>query len=258
MPEPCFGSGEIAYHLLESGQVPAAAQALVEAAHCAMDTGFQRMALRLLATAVEWDPSTQIRKAARALARVVSPAPSEPKISLSETPQADDEYEELKSEELGQPLSMGKSAMRSALDALAQRDFDAAERWLDSALAAGGDRAAAQRLLSLSHLMRGDLESAITALQRSQSGELAMPAQARETLCWAIVRLAAGDPEDAIRTALVALASARDLADARGEAAVLRVLSMAYRSLERDEDALQLEAAAVTRLRGFVPLSHPA
>lgn len=258
MPDPCFGSGEIAYHLLESGQVPAAAQALVEAAHCAMDTGFQRMALRLLATAVEWDPSTQIRKAARALARVVSPAPSEPRISISETPQPDDEYEELKSEELGQPLNMAKSAMRSALEALAQRDFDAAERWLDAALAAGGDHAATQRVLSLSHVMRGDVESAIAALQRSQSTELPLSAHARETLCWAIVRLAAGDANDAIRTALVALALVRDLQDTRGEAAVLRVLSMAYRSLERDEDALQLEAAAVTRLRGFVPLSHPA
>jgi tetratricopeptide (TPR) repeat protein len=258
MPDPCFGSGEIAYHLLESGQVPAAAQALVEAAHCAMDTGFQRMALRLLATAVEWDPSTQIRKAARALARVVSPSTSEPKINISEVPQTDEEYEELKSEELGQPLSMAKTAMRSALDALGQRDFDAAERWLDSALAAGADRAAAQRVLSLSHVMRGDLENAIAALQRSQTANLPLSAHARETLCWAIVRLAAGDANDAIRTALVALAAVRDLSDTRGEAAVLRVLSIAYRSLERDEDALQLEAAALTRLRGFVPLSHPA
>ena len=258
MPEPCFGSGEVAYHLLESGQVPAAAQALVKAAHCAMDTGFQRMALRLLATAVEWDPSTQIRKAARALARVVSPSPSEPKINISEVPQTDEEYEELKSEELGQPLSMAKTAMRSALDALALRDFDAAERWLDSALAAGGDRAAAQRVLSLSHVMRGDLENAIAALQRSQSADLPRSAHARETLCWAIVRLAAGDANDAIRTALVALAAARDLSDTRGEAAALRVLSIAYRSLDRDDEALQLEAAALTRLRGSVPISQPA
>ena len=255
MPEPCFGSGEIAYHLLESGHVPAAAQALVEAAHCAMDTGFQRMALRLLATAVEWDPSTQIRKAARALARVVNPVPSEPKVSLSEVPQLDEEYEELKSEELGQPLSMAKSAMRSALGALADRDFDAAERWLDSVLAAGGDRAAAQRVLSLSHVMRGDLDNAIAALQRSQAADLPLPARARETLSWAIVRLAAGDASEAIRTGLTALALARDQGDAHGEAAVLRVLAICYRSLERDEDALQLEAAAVTRLRGFVPLS---
>ncbi|MET0389521.1 MAG: hypothetical protein ABW321_26345, partial [Polyangiales bacterium] len=264
MPEPCFGSGEIAYHLLEAGQVPLAASALVEAAHAAMDTGFQRMALRLLATAVEWEPSTQIRKAARQIARSVGPGPSDELTRPSRTrartsePAADDDYEELRSEDLERPESMARSAMRSALEALAQYDHEAAERWLDAARAAGGSRAAIQRVLALSHVVRGDLEAAVGALQRSHDNGLPPAVRARDTLCWGIVRLAAGRPDEAVRVAFTALALARQHADAHGEAACLQVLALAYRVLDRDADAQQLEAAAASRLRAFVPLSHPA
>jgi hypothetical protein len=38
----------------------------------------------------------------------------------------------------------------------------------------------------------------------------------------------------------------------------LQVLALAYRELERDEDALLLEAAAASRQRELVPLSRPA
>jgi tetratricopeptide (TPR) repeat protein len=256
MPEPCFGSGEIAYHLFEAGKLPDAARALVEAAHAAMDMGFQRMALRLLATAVEWEPSTQIRKAARALARSVRPPAPPPALGgalatpandLASTPSSPPAAEA--SEPDGPSSTMGQGALRSALAALTKRDFDATERWLDAMLADGGSLAPALRVLALSHLMRGDPDSAVAVLQRSHAAEAPASTRARDMLCWGLVRLAQGDPNQAIRLSLASLALARQGSESRGEAAALQVLSFAYRSLDREDDALQLEAAASARLQ---------
>jgi hypothetical protein len=246
-----FGSAEIAYHLAEGGQSSEAAAALVDAAHAALDSGFQRIALRLLATAVEWEPSTQIRKAASELARVVanpahpnSEAPATADSDIEQLP--DDEYEELKSEDLQLPSSMAKGAMRSALAALDARDFETMERWLDAAVAAGGGRAAAQRVLALSHLVRGDVTDAVQALQRGGPSEPPPAVRARDSLAWSLVRLAVGDSEAAVRAGFASLALCRQHADVRGEAAALRVLALGYRALARDEDANQLEQAADT------------
>jgi tetratricopeptide (TPR) repeat protein len=261
MPEPCFGSGEVAYHLFEAGLLAEAARALVEAAHAAMDMGFQRMALRLLATAVEWEPSTQIRKAARALARSVRPPPPPASLGdsaalrandLEPSPDADSSAD-AEGEPDGPSTTMGQSSLRLALAALTRRDFEATERWLDSMLADGGSLAPALRVLALSHLMRGDPDTAVAVLQRRQEDEAPVATRARDMLCWGLVRLAQGDPNQAIRMSLASLALARQQADLRGEAAALQVLSFAYRSLERGEDALQLEAAATTRLQDHMP-----
>ena len=256
MPEPCFGSGEIAYHLFEAGTLAEAARALVEAAHAAMDMGFQRMALRLLATAVEWEPSTQIRKAARALARSVRPPAPPPALGgdgadlvANDVEPADDGD----SKQDGASAAMGQNALRLALAALTRRDFEATERWLDAMLADGGSLAPALRVLALSHLMRGDPDSAVAVLQRRQEEEAPASTRARDMLCWGLVRLAQGDPSQAIRMGLASLALARLRANLRGEAAALQVLSFAYRALERNEDALQLEAAAASRLQDQMP-----
>lgn len=253
-----FASAEIAFHLAEGGQTSEAASALVEAAHAALESGFQRIALRLLATAVEWEPSTQIRRAASELARVVanpahpnSEAPAGAAEAAKPVPWdsdieqlADDEFEELKSEDLQLPSSMAKGAMRSALAALDAGDFETMERWLDAAVAAGGGRAAAQRVLALSHLLRGDVTDAVHALQRGSPGEPTPGVRARDSLAWSLVRLAVGDCEAALRAGFAALALCRQHADVRGEAAALRVLALGYRSLDRDDDANQLEATA--------------
>jgi tetratricopeptide (TPR) repeat protein len=256
-----FGSGEIAFHLAEGGLSADAASALVEAAHAAMDAGFQRIALRLLATAVEWDPSTQIRKAASELARSVTPAALKAAPS-SQPPDAgyellgEDEYEELKSEDFERPSSMAKGAMRSAVTALIARDHEAVERFLDAAIAAGGGRAAAQRVLALSLLGRGDVEAAMRVLQRGDDSPPAV--RARDLLCWSLVRLAAGDADDAVRAAFKALALGRQLGDVRGEAASLRVLALGYRTRGRIEDAGQLDAAADRTLQAPSADSHPS
>jgi tetratricopeptide (TPR) repeat protein len=259
MPEPCFGSGEIAYHLFEAGALANAARALVEAAHAAMDMGFQRMALRLLATAVEWEPSTQIRKAARALARSVRPPAPPPALGdgvalrANELERAASADGAAAAEPDGPSTTMGQSALRLALAALTRRDFEATERWLDAMLADGGSLAPALRVLALSHLMRGDPDSAVAVLQRQHADEAPASTRARDMLCWGLVRLAQGDPSQAIRMSLASLALARQRTDLRGEAAALQVMSFAYRSLDRDEDALQLEAAATARLQDHMP-----
>lgn len=262
MPDACFGSGEVAYHLFEAGALAEAARALVEAAHAAMDMGFQRMALRLLATAVEWEPSTQIRKAARALARSVRPPAPPPALGDSATLRANDvepaqqqdgASTSAEAEPDGTSATLGQGALRLALAALTRRDFEATERWLDAMLADGGSLAPALRVLALSHLMRGDPDSAVAVLQRRHEDEAPAATRARDMLCWGLVRLAQGDPSQAIRMSLASLALARQRSDLRGEAAALQVMSFAYRSLDRGEDAVQLEAAASARLQGHMP-----
>jgi hypothetical protein len=253
---PGFGSGELAYHLAEGGQTEEAAQALVDAAHAAIDAGFQRVALRLLATAVDWDGSAHIRKAASDLARTVDSHSMAPMRSAPPAP--DDDYEELKSEDLEQPADMAQAAMRSALQAFTTRDYDGVERWLDAAVAAGGGRAAAQRVLAMVHLARGEREDAMRTLQRSSAPDPPAEVRARDTLSWALLRLAGGDAQLGVRDALAALAQNRQLGDARGQTAALRVLAIGYRMLDRAADADNIEAAAVTEIAPHAAISHGA
>jgi hypothetical protein len=265
MPRPCFGSGELAFHLAEGGQNTAAAAALIDAAHAATEAGFQRVAMRLLATAVDWDGSTQTRKATSELARAVGAAgrPSGRAHSSASTVAAvtvtEEEYEELKSSDLELPSEMAQAAMRSALQAFNHRDYDSVERWLDAAVAAGGGRIAAQRVLAMAHVARGELQDAARTLQRATgNAEVSAAVRARDTLSWSILHLAAGDPQQSVREALSALAQNRTLRDQLGATAALRVLAMGYRVLERAAEAERLEAAAGA-LGPAAPLaSHPA
>jgi hypothetical protein len=251
-----FGSGDLAYHLAEGGQTAEAAHALVDAAHAAIDAGFQRVALRLLATAVEWDDSAQLRKAASDLARTVG---AQHMVSTRSTPPApEEEYEELKSEDLEQPAEMARAAMHSALQAFTARDYDGVERWLDAAVAAGGGRAAAQRVLAMVHLARGEQQDAMRTLQRSSAADQPAEVRARDTLSWALLHLCAGEAELGVRDALAALAQNRHLHDARGETAALHVLAVGYRLLDRPADADRIEASAVAHTAPHTAISHRA
>ena len=251
---PGFASGEIAFHLAEGGQTSEAALALVHAAHAAVEAGFQRVALRLLATAVDWDGSAQIRKAASELAHSVDVLNAPP--SRTTPPAADDEYEELKSEDLVQTRDLAQAAMRSALQAFIERDYDAVERWLDAAVAAGGGRAAAQRVLAMVHLARGEHEDAMRTLPRSNAAETPAALRARETLSWALLHLSGGEVQRGVRDALEALAQNRQLKDERGESAALHVLALGYRLLDRAADADGIEAAALGLTAPQPGLSH--
>jgi tetratricopeptide (TPR) repeat protein len=260
---PGFGSGELAYHSAEGGLEREAAAALIDAAKAAANTGFQRVALRLLATAVKLDSSVDIRRAARELARMVDasispvrahaappPPPPAAGAGVSMRPQerqpADDpdEYEELKSEDLKPAFNMAQSAMRSAIQALEQEDFDGAERWLDAAVAAGFGKAAAQRVLAITQLARGEMHHATQTLQRAHSEDAPPSVRARDRLSWALVRMTTGDVLLAVRDALDALALSRRIDDTSGQLAAMHVLAQCYRLLERAPDAAKIAKAA--------------
>jgi hypothetical protein len=261
---PGFGSGELAYHLAEGGLESEASVALIDAAKSAADTGFQRVALRLLATAVKLDSSVDIRRAARELARTVdaliapkpqggtaaNPAttapPVRPRQPSAAPPQAavEDDYEELKSEDLKPAFNMAQTAMRSAVLALGQEDFDAVERWLDAAVAAGFGKAAAQRVLAITQLARGEMQDATLTLQRSQNADAPPGVRARDALSWALVRMWTGEVLGAVRDALDALALSRRLSDRAGQLAAMQVLAQCYRLLERTPDATRIDQAA--------------
>jgi hypothetical protein len=251
-----FGSGELAYHLAEGGLESEAAVALIDAAKVAADTGFQRVSLRLLATAVKLDSSVDIRRAARELARTVDaliapkqpnkPPPREPE-SPSHAPA--DDYEELKSEDLKPAFNMAQSAMRSAVQALGEEDFDAVERWLDAAVAAGFGKAAAQRVLALTQLARGEMLHATQTLQEANNEDAPPAVRARDTLSWALVHMLTGDAVLAVRDALESLAWSRRLEDGDGQLAAMHVLTLCYRLLEHEEEAVHIGQAARS-LRG--------
>jgi len=253
-PSTCFASGEIAYHLQEAGHTPAAANALLEAAHAAVETGFTRMALRLLATAVQWDPSTQTRITARQISRTaaqrrtITSASTDAQKGLDlPAPQANRPASLERPHRQHQENAEADSAMQSALRALMDEDFEAVEPSLAAARAAGSGRHATQRVLALAHALRGDVEAAAAALAPNAQGAAPDSVRARDSLCQALVELSADDAHSAVRQALTALSLARKHADARGETACLRVLALVYRALHRGEDAARLDALAQSR-----------
>jgi hypothetical protein len=156
----------------------------------------------------------------------------------------DDGYEELKSEDLKPAFNMAQTAMRSAVQALGQEDFDAVERWLDAAVAAGFGKAAAQRVLAITQLARGAMQDATQTLQRSSSADAPPAVRARDTLSWALVRMWTGDVLLAVRDGLDALALSRRIGDRTGQLAAMHVLAQCYRLLERTPDATRIAQAA--------------
>ena len=134
--------------------------------------------------------------------------------------------------------------VRRAVRAIVAKDFDAVERVVEAAVAAGGAPAAADRIRAVAQLARGDVNSALRTLQRSRrlapDGDTSASA-ARASLALALVLLNTDDPVPAVRAAVGALASARARADLRGEDAALRALASCYRALGRVDDALKFE-----------------
>ncbi len=240
---PGFGSAQLAYHLAEGGLEADAARALIEAAQSAASCGFGRVALRLLATAVELDGSPEIRKAASSAAKAIEAAggPSTSGDSSAKSPAV---QAQAKAPQRQRRVSMAEDAIHSAVQALLQKDFEGVERWLDTAVAAGCGRAAAQRILSLAQLARGEAQQASLTLSRAAAADAPAPVLARDALCWALIHVESGDPAHGVRAALSALAKSRRLSDNAGERAALHVLAHCYRLLDRAPDATTIESAA--------------
>ncbi|HEY8432879.1 MAG TPA: hypothetical protein VIL20_31120, partial [Sandaracinaceae bacterium] len=134
---------------------------------------------------------------------------------------------------------------RDAVRALRARDFAALERAVRRAAAEGRGLGAIARVRAVAELARGDLEAARRHLRESRaSGKEDPGATARHHVAEALLEMCGGNPTRGVRAALAALAISRRLADARGEAAALRVLSACYRALGRDDQARRLELGA--------------
>jgi tetratricopeptide (TPR) repeat protein len=240
-PHGAFASGTIGYCLAEGGQGPDGARALLEAARAALATGFTRSALRLAAAAVQFDPSQETRVAASAISRSLGSRPPPPWARSGVPPRP--------GASAAPPPEDGEGGaddlVHQTVHAMIRRDFDAAERFIDMAIAEGCDRTAADRLRSIAHLARGDTTAAMQALARSHGGETRDGRRAaRAGLTRALVQMHGGDPAEAVRAALGALAIARELRDPRGEAAALHILSACYRALGREGDAAAIEEAS--------------
>jgi hypothetical protein len=114
------------------------------------------------------------------------------------------------------------------------------EHWLDAAVAAGFQQAAAQRLLAISLLARGRAQDATAALARSHADATTGRGLPQDALCWALVHLESGQPHRAVRDALSALAHCRRTGERRGERVALQVLSWCYEGADCPSEAARI------------------
>jgi len=234
--DPSFLDALLAYHRSEGGLDADAGAALLNAAHATSESGFHRMAVRLAAVAMQFDPSSETRSSAQALARRLSTptrAPTERTEGGEEPRQTEPPSD-----------SMAERAMRSAVDGIVGGDYETVERWLDTALVAGWDQTATRRLRAITQMSRGDTQAALHTLQIAHQPDVSHAADAREAMSWSLLHMATGDTEEAITAALSALAAARADGDGTGSGAALHLLAACYDSLDRPSEAGRLRAAA--------------
>ncbi len=228
----------VGWYLAEGGRERDGARALIEAGRAAQLAGFTRAALRLAAAAVQYDDSDATRAAAttltRAARRPLPPPPGETRRTapapITVVAPPDDDGTEVLSERV--------------VHGILTRDFEAADRYIDIAVAEGCDRGAAERLRALGLLARGDLAAAMRALASSRELAADDRAEARGALAHALVLLYASDLGGAVRAALASLAKSRARRDPRGEAAALHALALCYRALGKEQEAEAIEEAS--------------
>jgi hypothetical protein len=237
--EQVFFLGSVASHLAEAGLPEDAASTLLRAAARARGAALERAALRLAAAAVRVDPRDETRRTAATFASDRGPDTG---VVADPNPAAAQPHE----------TSAGTTAPTESLDtanravrAIIARDFDAVERVVEAALAAGGPPAAAERIRAVAQLARGDAGRALRTLRRQQdAGPGGQAESTRAMLALALVLAGSGEPVGAVRAAVAALASARRRGDTSGEEAALRTLARCYRALGRTRDAERFESRA--------------
>lgn len=236
-----FGAALLAFHLAEGGLEADAAEALLDAAQATTGAGFNRMAVRMAAVAVQFDAREDTRKRAHAFAHRLSAPGGESAESPSEgRPEADAEADG------AQPVStnMAEGAIGRAVQAMCSADYESVESWLDTAVVAGWDPTATRRLRALSQLGRGDQVGATHTLQQAHAADASPAVATREAVCWAVLHLGAGEVEEAICASLSALAAARRAGDDAGEGSALHLLAACYDAVDRGDEAAQLRSAA--------------
>lgn len=248
---PAFEMALLAYHRAEGGLVGPAAQVLLDAAESAFSCGFQRMAVRLAASAVQLDQAAEHRDRARRLMKQVDRSQDTPQlVSEAESSTTSQRSEEPRTPgpredddtALGQRLA--RKAIAEAVRAIRSRDLETVERHLDAAVAAGSGPGAVRRIHAMALLARQDLEGATLTLQQPARPGAPPGERARQLLSWSLVLLEGGQPEQAVRTALAALHLSRQQQDTRGIRATLLVLSGCYTALGDSQSASRLAKAA--------------
>jgi hypothetical protein len=220
--ESVFAEATRGYFLAEGGHERDGAQALLKAASAAADAGYGRAALRLAAAAVQFDSSRDTRKTATELSRRITPSASARPSRAESRP----------------GVSQRPGRLRdSVVRAITARDHESLDRALDTAIAEGHDRAVTDRLRAMAQVSRGDLRGAIASVARASNRPGDVRTTAKNALAKAVVLLHAGEPDDAIRTALFTLARSRELKDPAGESAAMHVLASCFRVLGRTSDA---------------------
>jgi len=244
---PSFAHALLAHHLAEGGRERDAASALLDAAQAAIDSGFPRMAVRMAAVARKLDGSEDVMTRARGIVGALELSPSAtstlpPEAELSSP--ANEHGRDSTRRDSQNPRSMAGAAMRAATAAIAHGELDAAEGLIDTAVAAGWDRSAAQRVSSVLYLQRGQVPEAVRALKQSRVPEADARTRCREAIAAALILLQSGEGLDALRAALDGLASARRGGDGRGEHVALRMIADCFRALDSDADAERVASAA--------------
>jgi hypothetical protein len=198
------------------------------------------MAVRLAAVSLQLDDSPETRREANRLARGVEtiPPPSAADGEGAERPESNSR-------------AMASQAIEGAVQAIGRGDHEVAERLIDTAVAAGWGRNAAQRLRAASLLAQGQRREATRVFRRTLlrgPGVTRNPvARTREAVTGALIRLESGDAVGAVRAALSGLALAREGKDGAGESACLRTLALCYEHLGRADDAKRIHSSATNR-----------
>jgi len=240
-PSRSYARATLAYYFARAGRVEEAASIFIEVAELACSQGFVRSGVRLAAAAVECTPSEATRQRAAQLVEQINERQQQPKAAGS----VQTSEPSVKARQ-GANGDVTHGARERAVKAILARDFDEVERAFELLVAAGRDGESVDRLRTITLLAKGDHGGAAALLDRLREREShAHRETPRLALTAALVAIAAGELEPAVRSSLSALARTRQANDSLGERAALGVLAMCYRELGREADAARLRSAAL-------------
>jgi len=232
-----FARATLGTLLAEAGAEGEAAHAFLDTAEAAAESGHPRAAIRLASAAVQASPSPESRTRAAAVLRGVTV-----RIPAATAERSTDR------QSIEVPAESVESPARVVVDAFRARDLDRIDRLVDLAIAEGASLAAADRWRAMVALLRGDSISAETAVARSRERVGSLPeSRIRTAVVSALVDLYAGRTNDALRTLLEALATARDTKSAVAEPAIKRALTMCFETLGYADASARLLGTTPTR-----------
>ena len=234
--EPFFGpamSATIGAYLCEGGDLAQGVRQLLNSGALAARHGYTTAAVRLAAAAVQYQPDPSTRLEASEISRSVRGS------SLPPDYDEDEDRPTIPIYERKVPLT------DQVTEALRIRDHGRFDELIESAIAAGADLTGAHCLRVLSFITRGDIAGAQDALEAARRSPLQQSGSTtRIGIASAALLLARSRPRDAMIAALEALAAARALEDAAGEAASLKLVAATCLAVGEPDDAERLEQLA--------------